>query len=654
MKANVLCALAACILASAARADVTFTDRNVFYSAVSGLNPIQENWSELPDMSILTTYNGITYTPGTPGTQVITTSPLDPPNFFLCNSCLEGLGTTGTNGDFGPSETMTFDFSVPTDIFGIDINTFATTPDYTLTTNTGSTALSGYDPFIGYTTGQFVGLIASTPFTSVTITPAGNFLLDSYTLDNLTYNAVPEPGFFVLTAVLFSAILLIRKWGSRLLLPTRRLGLGPLALFCVVAALIAVAPGLLAQTPPPAPGAFIPPPQQLCSAPASVSGPMTISWPASPTEDDETPEGTPMCGEPPLNDSARVGLRLEAKVEGVDPRVTVAPPTIPTWSYSVRSSRDGNVYTGSIVGGAPAAGGTTFVPMEVIPVVWNFFTTAGVFTFDPTAPDPCSPTGPNTNTALGATLASPLFASKATWNFGGTVVGTNTTFPDAFQRANFWTAGGSAAGYHLRLSVGVPFKLIINAYGAFYVGFSPCGFAGVVDYATWDSFFRNVIYPVIYGHGVATNTFPLLLFYNVFLQAPLNPTGPCCVLGYHSAFGVQTYGITAYNTSGVFGVGAMDTAVATHELLEWVNDPYVNNATPAWGHIGQQSGCQNNYEVGDPLTGTLMPVVTTNGFSYHLQELAFFSWFFGGPSIGVNGWYSSNGTFLASAGGICH
>jgi hypothetical protein len=35
-----------------------------------------------------------------------------------------------------------------------------------------------------------------------------------------------------------------------------------------------------------------------------------------------------------------------------------------------------------------------------------------------------------------------------------------------------------------------------------------------------------------------------------------------------------------------------------------------------------------------------------NGFTYHLQELAFFSWFYRqDPSTGVNGWYSDNGTF---------
>ena len=71
-------------------------------------------------------------------------------------------------------------------------------------------------------------------------------------------------------------------------------------------------------------------------------------------------------------------------------------------------------------------------------------------------------------------------------------------------------------------------------------------------------------------------------------------------------------------------------------------------------HTGQVGSCQENLEVGDPLTGTTVaPVLMPNGFTYNLQEMAFFSWFFGGPSIGVNGWYSNNGTFTTDAGPVC-
>jgi len=83
-------------------------------------------------------------------------------------------------------------------------------------------------------------------------------------------------------------------------------------------------------------------------------------------------------------------------------------------------------------------------------------------------------------------------------------------------------------------------------------------------------------------------------------------------------------------------------------------DPFGNNPTPAWGHTGQASGCQNNLEVGDPLSGTdIPPVKGANGFTYHLQELAFFSWFYGAPSIAANDWFSDNNTFTTDAGPVC-
>lgn len=85
-----------------------------------------------------------------------------------------------------------------------------------------------------------------------------------------------------------------------------------------------------------------------------------------------------------------------------------------------------------------------------------------------------------------------------------------------------------------------------------------------------------------------------------------------------------------------------------------MDDPFGNNPTPLWGHVGQVGGCQGNLEVGDPLTGhNIPPVIGANGFTYHLQELAFFSWFYGAPSIAVNNWFSDNNTFKTDAGPVC-
>ena len=92
-----------------------------------------------------------------------------------------------------------------------------------------------------------------------------------------------------------------------------------------------------------------------------------------------------------------------------------------------------------------------------------------------------------------------------------------------------------------------------------------------------------------------------------------------------------------------------DIAAASHEVNEWINDPFGVNQTPPWGNIGQVGGCQNDLEVGDPLSGTLMPAFPSNGFTYHLQELAFFSWFYGVTGLSAGGKDSSNGTFRGAA-----
>jgi hypothetical protein len=130
----------------------------------------------------------------------------------------------------------------------------------------------------------------------------------------------------------------------------------------------------------------------------------------------------------------------------------------------------------------------------------------------------------------------------------------------------------------------------------------------------------------------------------------------CCILGYHSLIPynsqIQVYSPFDFETTGFFGPDALNTAVLSHELGEAINDPTTGNPTPPWGNVGQDFGfCQNNFEVGDPLTSFSMPpVVGKNCFTYNLQELAFISWFYGGTApTGAGGVYSSNATFQGIA-----
>jgi hypothetical protein len=87
-------------------------------------------------------------------------------------------------------------------------------------------------------------------------------------------------------------------------------------------------------------------------------------------------------------------------------------PEIPFFTYTTVASRDGNTYTGSIVGGSPfnssTRNTTTTVNVVIVPVVLKFkFSGSSTFVFNPTATDPGCLGG--TNTALKLTQRSPLF-----------------------------------------------------------------------------------------------------------------------------------------------------------------------------------------------------------------------------------------------------
>jgi len=341
----------------------------------------------------------------------------------------------------------------------------------------------------------------------------------------------------------------------------------------------------------------------------------------------------------------------------------------------VKSSRDQNNYSGAIVGNNPFSrrSGAVSVHTQIVPIIivtssvasdlsdtGILSTQAGQTKFDPTKADKACLSAPN-NVPLRLFQQSPIFQS-ADFSFGGTNVG-RTQYIDAFQRAEFWEVINRNT-YHVKLGPITTLDSIVIKIPAISglslppALFGACGPMGIIDINGLDSVVTNTILPALAKKGVSPGTFPIFQFYNVAFSIG-DPTdlGNCCALGYHSFAGAfQTYSPADFDTTGLFGDLAMDTGVLSHEVAEWANDPSGINPTPAWGNTGQvQGACQNNLKVGDPLTGTDIPnVVMPNGFSYHLQELAFFSWFYGAPTVGLNGWFSDTGTFLSDAGPPCN
>jgi hypothetical protein len=332
-----------------------------------------------------------------------------------------------------------------------------------------------------------------------------------------------------------------------------------------------------------------------------------------------------------------------------------AATTIPLWDYTITSPVDSVQYTGMMVGRSPFFHGarTTSIPAVIVPIKL-VMPDGGVF--DPTAADPaCSPSG----TALSLVQASPVLQS-ATFTMGGTAVGT-TQYTDAYQRSNFWT-NVSVTGdrYHTMLSpVTTVAAVTVNVpAGSGTTNTSGgCGKIGVMDINWWQPHVEGTIIPSLASQGVNPTALPIFIFYNVVMTqgTPTLGSSTCCILGYHTATTqIQTYSVSDFDTTTIFGPTSSAIAATSHEVGEWMDDPLGGNLTPVYGHTGQVSGCQNSLENGDPLSGTFMPpVAMPNGVSYTPQELAFYSWFFRQPSIGVNGWFSDNGTFTTDAGPLC-
>lgn len=316
--------------------------------------------------------------------------------------------------------------------------------------------------------------------------------------------------------------------------------------------------------------------------------------------------------------------------------------TIPFFTNHVTSPLDHKQYTFSIAGTDPTARVKSTTTIAYVPLVLRIHFPDGSV-LDPTKP------GCHDSVAVYKRFfGSPLFANTTEIS-NGTNVGSTQAI-DAFQRAEFWKYV-SGSNYHVLLAgASAPRLIDVTAPSGFLTSAGSCAGSGhnlgQIDINAYDSILQTIT-----NKYAKTTQVPVILAYNVVETQ----SGGCCIIGYHSAYGrsggTQVYATGAYTDGGIFN-GIQDIHAWTHELGELFNDPFVNNATPAWGHVGQVGGCQNDLEVGDPLTGTPY-LIKYGGFTYHPQQMAFFDWFFRTPAAGTGAEYSFEGTF-ETAQAACH
>ncbi|HET9839681.1 MAG TPA: hypothetical protein VFR84_15755 [Candidatus Angelobacter sp.] len=279
----------------------------------------------------------------------------------------------------------------------------------------------------------------------------------------------------------------------------------------------------------------------------------------------------------------------------------------------------GKAYPYAMVGTRPQAGGATEIPTQIIPISM-FFEEYADENGQPLVLDPAP--------ILSRVQSSPNF-HNANYQTGF------TQFADAVQRAQF--AATANPDWHTLL--GKP---------QFLQGLRidvPPGFAKVfhnrstgVTYAVVDSaFFISHLNTII---QLETNMRPdaltIALTSNVLL-APQSDLKRCCLLGFHTSFDVgelaqvkfvQTFIWASWMDAGILGTSVADVTAMSHEISEWMNNPFGSNLVPAW-QVPGGTGCQNNLETADPLAA--MPnagfPVPIDGFTYHPQNQVMLQWF---------------------------
>ena len=299
---------------------------------------------------------------------------------------------------------------------------------------------------------------------------------------------------------------------------------------------------------------------------------------------------------------------------------------LPTWSSSFTSN--GNTIPYTMVGTDPALGSaTTRIPVRIAPLRLTF--SDGV-TLDGTD-------------VVKEVVHSPAF-KDADYRSG------HTQYGDAMQRASFWKyVGTTSPNYHVLLDQPqvLPTTAIDVPADGGHSFQTPNGPAGVVNTSfllsllgRLDDFYQPQSLLILLVKDVEGDSF--LGFH--FSYTPPGRTEPLTFI-WTGEFTPDV--ITRPDLS--------DSYVLSHEVTEWINDPYVDNIVPDWRDPASNTCFNNLLETADPVEFLPVPsfVVRTNGRDYHVTDAAGISWFaHDAPSWQLGGAYSYLG-LLTTPNALC-
>jgi len=293
---------------------------------------------------------------------------------------------------------------------------------------------------------------------------------------------------------------------------------------------------------------------------------------------------------------------------------------------------EGKTFPFSVVGAKPQTGGTTSISTQLKPVD---------LLFSGYADEDGQPLVLSASAVVENVLNSPNFR-QATYQTGF------TQFADAVQRAQFYSA--MSRDWHTLLStpqVLKPLTIVVPKNSArVFRNRSTGQVYAVVDM----EFFISQLNTLVQMENLDVRALPIILTRNVLL-APEANVQKCCVLGFHTAFDggvresvqtVQTLVWASWIDQGTLSAGIADITAMSHEISEWMNDPFGTNIVPAWQYPTASLGCQSTLETGDPLA-TLPNAgfpVTIEGVTYHPQNQVLLPWFTRQPSDAIDRAYT--------------
>ena len=305
--------------------------------------------------------------------------------------------------------------------------------------------------------------------------------------------------------------------------------------------------------------------------------------------------------------------------------------TIPYWTDSF--IHQGSEYKYSMVGSDPQNGSqTTVIPTMIIPFRFVFP--------DGTVYDASTDITDGGQTAVNGLINSPIFQNY-NYVIGGTSVG-NTQFADAFQRANFWdSVSTSSPNFHVLLgqpTVAPTQTIDVPATQATYY-MDPI--TNQLEPVVREKYLRKITDKALTQAGATPDMLPIILWGRV--------TGVYAG-GFHGSHSIK--GKPQTFISAAFGGPVIDSYIMSHEVLEWLDDPFLDNVTAGWNipfispvNVCDSSGITNDLlEVADPVESFIPEAVVplnTSPFTYHVTEAMFIDFFTrSNPSRSVNGQYS--------------